>query len=72
MDGNQRKYKGQVEINDIIGDAVNNAVARRNQAINSENALLDLPNEEATNIIGGLLQPIIVGYFPPIKPPIDV
>ena len=33
MQGNQSKYNGRFEINDLIGDAVKNAVARRNQAM---------------------------------------
>ena len=40
MDVTPRKYNGQVEINDLIDDALNNALARRNQAVNSEDALL--------------------------------
>lgn len=58
MDANQRNYKGQVEINDLIGDAVNNAVARRHQVIDSQDALSD---EEAANVAGGFNLPIYVG-----------
>lgn len=53
MDGNQRNYKGQVEINDLIGDAVKNAVARRHQTIDSQDALSALSDEEAGSIAGG-------------------
>lgn len=52
MDGNQRSYKGQVEINDLISDAVNNAVARRHQTIDSQDALSALSDEEAGRIVG--------------------
>lgn len=52
MDANQIEC-GQIEINDLIGDAVNNAVARRSQAINSDEALLTLSEEETKNLMGG-------------------
>ncbi|MGI2904386.1 hypothetical protein [Tolypothrix sp. VBCCA 56010] len=83
MDGNQRKYKGQVEINDLIGDAVKNAVFRRNEVIDSEDALSALSNEEAGSIAGGItkstepielgikcIEPIICGGFPLPQNPI--
>ncbi|MBW4571548.1 MAG: hypothetical protein KME31_27095 [Tolypothrix carrinoi HA7290-LM1] len=84
MDANQRKYKGQVEINDLIGDAVKNAVFRRHQVIDSEDALSALSNEEAGSIAGGITKanepislgiiacepPIICGKFPIPKNPI--
>jgi len=72
MDGNQRKYKGQVEINDLIGDAVKNAVFRRNEIIDSEDALSALSNNEAGSIAGGITKPIdpislgIIACEPPI------
>ncbi len=72
MDANQRNYKGQVEINDLIGDAVNNAVFRRNEVIDSEDALSALSNDEAGSIAGGIsisIKPILVGKKP-IAPPI--
>ncbi|MBW4611024.1 MAG: hypothetical protein KME22_28405 [Hassallia sp. WJT32-NPBG1] len=69
MDGNQRKYKGQVEINDLIGDAVKNAVFRRNEVIGSEDALSALSHEEAGNIAGGSAVTVAGGVishpFPP-------
>ncbi|MEH2299048.1 hypothetical protein [Nostoc sp.] len=64
MERKERKYNGQIEINDLIDDAVKNAVARRNQGLDSENALSD---EEAKNVAGGisaLVVPTIVGKFP--------
>ena len=54
MQGNQSKYNGQIEITDLIGEAVKNAVARRNQAMDSEDALLALSKEEAGGVTGGL------------------
>lgn len=61
MDGYIIKYNSRVEINDLIGDAVKNAVARRNETIDSEYALSALPNEEASNVAGGK----IIGSFQP-------
>lgn len=55
MDATQRKCKGQVEINDLIDDAVNNAVVRRNQVIDSQDALSALSDEQAGSIAGGFL-----------------
>ncbi len=60
MDGYKRKYNGQIEITDLIGDAVKNAVARRNQAIDSENSLPALSNEEAGSVAGGQKEPKII------------
>lgn len=49
MDNNHRS---QLEINDLIDDAVNNAVARRSQ-IGSESALSALSDEQVRSIAGG-------------------
>ncbi|MEH2276488.1 MAG: hypothetical protein V7K40_17265 [Nostoc sp.] len=64
MERKERKYNSQIEINDLIDDAVKNAVARRNQGLDSENTLSD---EEAKSVAGGisaLVVPTIVGKFP--------
>jgi len=57
--------KNQFEINDLIDEAVNNAVARRGEALDSVENLSD---EEAKNVTGGaLIKPVILGLiFPPI------
>jgi len=65
MNGNKRNYKGQVEINDLIDDAVNNAVLRRKEIMDSEDALSALSNEEAGGIVG--MGGIIVTYPPKIE-----
>ena len=52
MNGKQRKYN-QVEINDLIDDAVNNAIKRRG-AKDSQDDFLTLSDEEATGVAGGL------------------
>lgn len=64
MERKERKYNGQIEINDLIDDAVKNAVARRNQGLDSENALSD---KEAKSVAGGispLVVPTMLGKFP--------
>lgn len=67
MNGNQRNYKGQVEINDLIDDAVNNAVFRRKEIIDSEDALSTLSDREAGSIAGGVTVAggVIRHPFPP-------
>jgi hypothetical protein len=60
--------KNQFEINDLIDEAVNNAVARRGEALDSVENLSD---EEAKNVTGGaLIRPIILGII--ICPPITI
>jgi hypothetical protein len=49
-----RKYGGKIEIFDLIDDAVSNAVARRNQALEIEETLTALLEEEVGAIKGGL------------------
>ncbi|MEH2361984.1 hypothetical protein [Nostoc sp.] len=64
----ERKYNSQLEINDLIDDAVKNAVTRRNEVLDSEEALLSMSEEEAKSVAGGVsaLTPTIIGKFPPI------
>jgi hypothetical protein len=63
----------RLEINDLIDSAVNNAVARRNEALSS------VSNEEAKNVSGGIalttsgarpIKPIICGII--IREPITI
>jgi hypothetical protein len=68
------KYNGSIEINDLFDDAVKNAVARRNQAIDSQDVLSD---EETKSIVGGIVggskavNPVAIGLIAlPPKPPI--
>jgi hypothetical protein len=53
MNENKINYNGRFEINELIDHAVNNAVARRSQVIDSEDALLVLTETEAQGIVGG-------------------
>lgn len=77
-----KKHNGHLEIHDLIGDAIANAVTRRGLASSSE-ALLALSDEEATAIAGGLAAKdsaiisdkkpnITIAGAKPIKPPILV
>ncbi|MBD2357974.1 hypothetical protein H6G41_25755 [Tolypothrix sp. FACHB-123] len=69
MEKHKSSYQGHLEINSLIDDAVNNAIARRNQGLDSEDALLDVSAEETKNVAGGLVTKTI-GLV--IKPPIIV
>ncbi len=55
MDANSRKKPSQLEINDLIGEAVVNAEARRNQAEES------LSDEQAAAVKGGRISFITCG-----------
>lgn len=63
MEAKERKYNNQIEINDLIDDAVKNAVTRRNEALDSGEALLSMSDEESKSVAGGesKLNPIILG-----------
>ena len=61
MDHYQRKYHGQIEITDLIADAVSNAAARRNQVLDAEVPLSSLSDEQAESVTGGgVFQDLIV------------
>lgn len=53
MDINQRKFNSQIEITDLIAEAVQNASARRNQVLDAKEPLLAFSEEEAKGIMGG-------------------
>ena len=68
MNENKINYNGRFEINELIDHAVNNAVARRSQVIDSEDALLVLTETQAQSIVGGAaaiseskVSPVITG-----------
>jgi hypothetical protein len=67
---NNRKYNNHSEINDLIDEAVNNALARRNEVQDPSASLLNLSDEEVANIVGGKTNPAIAGFKPvyPTKP----
>ncbi|MFN6526295.1 hypothetical protein [Nostoc sp. ChiSLP03a] len=54
MERNKNNSDIQLDISNLIDNAVNNAVARRNLAEDSEDALLILSDEAMANITGGL------------------
>ncbi|MBD2198631.1 MULTISPECIES: hypothetical protein [Calothrix] len=70
MEKRKSNYDSHLEINSLIDDAVNNAIARRNQELDSEDALLDVSDTEARNIAGGLASVKTTGLI--FKPPIIV
>jgi hypothetical protein len=54
-----RKHKGQIEISDLMADAVSDAVARRDRALETEEkTLTTLSEDEVEAIRGGLKQPV--------------
>lgn len=52
-DINQRKFNSQIEIIDLIAEAVQNASVRRNQVLETEEFLLAFSEEEAKGVMGG-------------------
>ncbi|WP_427162577.1 hypothetical protein ACQFX9_14135 [Aliinostoc sp. HNIBRCY26] len=68
METNNRNFKNQIEINDLIDAAVNDALARRS---GNDDNLSDLSSEDAGNVTGGIASLTIAGYKPiPTCPPI--
>jgi hypothetical protein len=61
-----KKNNGQIEISELFDDAINNAIARRHQALETEEALTDLSQNEVEAIRGGIKVPVEItaGYFP--------
>jgi hypothetical protein len=70
MERYQRKYHNQIEITDLITEAVSNATARRNQVIDSEDSLSALSDEQAGSLTGGqaIIDIVICGGYPPTLP----
>ena len=60
MNHYQRKSHGQIEITDLVSEAVSNKAARRNQVLDSEEPLSPLSNEQAGAVMGGQCTPIDV------------
>ncbi|MDZ8262444.1 hypothetical protein [Nostoc sp. ChiQUE01b] len=66
MERNKKNSDFQLDISNLIDNAVNNALARRNSNQDLEDALLTLSNEEMANVAGGFVtvtkfNPIIAG-----------
>jgi hypothetical protein len=66
MKGNKNNSKIQLEISNLIDNAINNAVARRNPDQDSEDSLFTLSDEETANVAGGF--EVVSGL--PVKGPI--
>lgn len=62
MDIHQKYLKSQIEITNLIEEAVVNASARRNQVLNAEEPLLELSEDDEKGITGGL-RIVIGGYL---------
>jgi hypothetical protein len=61
MNSSKRKYHNQIEITDLVAEAVSNAAARRNQVLDAEESLSPLSDEQAGSVTGGgILQDLIV------------
>lgn len=65
MDHYQKKYQGQIEITDLIAEAVSSAKARRNQVLDSEEPLSPLSDKQVKAVTGGLALsiPITMGII---------
>ncbi|MBG1263353.1 hypothetical protein F8S20_31845 [Nostoc sp. BAE] len=53
MNIHQKHLKSQIEITNLIEEAVMNASARRNQVLDVQESLSELSEEEQKNITGG-------------------
>ncbi len=68
----KRQNKAQIQITDLIDESVDNAVARRQQALESEEFEIDLSgdeNQDYSQIKGGVKFPIRVGLIYPSPSP---
>jgi hypothetical protein len=66
MNPNQRKYHGQIEITDLVAEAVSNAAARRNQVLDAEESLSPLSDEQAGAVTGGRIFPDPICPYPEV------
>jgi hypothetical protein len=75
---NKRQSKAQIQITDLIDESVDNAVSRRQQALESEGFEIDLPdnkNQDYSQIKGGFQSkkgPILVGPLPYPSPSSEI
>jgi hypothetical protein len=54
MNSSKRKYHSQIEITDLVAEAVSNAAARRNQVLDSEEPLSSLSTEQTESLVNRL------------------
>ncbi|MDZ8133741.1 MAG: hypothetical protein RM049_00240 [Nostoc sp. DedQUE04] len=76
MERNKKNSDFQLDISNLIDNAVSNALVRRNPNQDSEDALLTLSDEEMANVAGGFttvttLNPTIAGGIS-VKPTNDI
>lgn len=69
MNHYQRKSHGQIEITDLVAEAVSNAQARRNQVLDSEEPLSPLSDEQTGSVRGGQILPRPLPFQPPFPLP---
>ena len=68
MNPNQRKSHGQIEITDLVAEAVSNATARGNQVLDSEQPLSSLSTEQTESLVKRLTwYPLGIPYPVPQK-----
>ena len=67
MNIHSKNFNNQVEIANLITEAVKNASSRRNQVLDAEEPLSDLPGEDAKGITGGLA-PLTCGGIGVVRP----
>ncbi len=74
MNENFGKHSNELEIADLIGESVVNAAKRRQRVM--EESLVDLTEEQARNIEGGLtfipVKPTTLGFIKPWPFPIGI
>ncbi|EAZ92792.1 hypothetical protein [Crocosphaera chwakensis] len=64
MNEKSQSFLNQIDIDNLICESVEKAVSRRQQSLDLEEHLIDISNEDAKNLTGGLQKRIIVmGYF---------
>jgi hypothetical protein len=71
MEDNQKKSTGRLEINDLIDDAVSNAMARRSLNRDSDDVMSGLSYEETASIAGGLTTDKVV-TLKAVCPPVAI
>jgi len=68
MNSSKRKYHSQIEITDLVAEAVSNAPARRNQVLDSEEPLSSLSTEQTESLVNRLTwYPLGIPYPVPQK-----
>jgi len=68
MNSSKRKYHSQIEITDLVAEAVSNATAGRNQVLDSEEPWSSLSTEQTESLVKRLTwYPLGIPYPVPQK-----